>query len=70
MIIIREELCPKNHICPTIKLCPVDAITQEGFDAPKVDNEKCICCCICTRSCGVFVPIGCCDKGKDSRMWR
>jgi Fe-S-cluster-containing hydrogenase component 2 len=69
MIIIQEELCPQNHACPTIAVCPVNAIEQKDFNAPTVDNEKCICCCKCTRACGVFTPIGCCDKGQDDRMW-
>ena len=69
MIVVRKELCPQNHPCPTIRLCPVGAISQKGYAAPEVDNEKCICCCRCTKACGVFVAIGCCDKGKDERMF-
>lgn len=45
MIVIRKELCPQNHACPTLPFCPVVAILQEGFNTPTVDNEKCICCC-------------------------
>ena len=63
MIIIRPELCPQNHPCPT------GAISQKGFAAPTIDNDKCICCCKCARACAVFAPVGCCDKGKDQRMW-
>lgn len=68
MIVVREELCPQNHPCPVIKTCPVDAITQEGFGAPKVDNEKCICCCRCVKRCQVYTAIGCCGNGEDPRM--
>ena len=68
MIVIRKELCPQNHPCPTLSVCPVDAIYQQGFDAPTVDDEKCICCCKCVKSCSVFTPIGCCGAGEDSRM--
>lgn len=68
MIVIRAELCPQNHPCPTLRLCPVKAISQQGFAAPTVDNAKCICCCKCTRMCAVFTPIGCCEKGADARM--
>lgn len=50
MIVIREELCPQTHACPTLPLCPVGAIFQEGFNVPTVDNEKCICCCKCTNN--------------------
>ena len=69
MIIIRPELCPQNHPCPTISICPTGAISQKAFAAPTIDNEKCICCCKCARACAVFAPVGCCDKGKDQRLW-
>ena len=45
------ERCPKNHACPAIKVCPVGALSQEGFDAPKVDHEKCIKCGKCSNFC-------------------
>ena len=70
MIKIQEHLCPQNHACPVLPVCPVNAITQDRFSAPMVDNDKCICCCKCTQSCGVFMPIGCCDEGVDKRMLR
>jgi len=55
MIEVREDYCPKNHICPVISRCPVGAITQNGpYSAPVVDQVKCTDCGICTRSCGVF----------------
>ncbi|TFH07515.1 MAG: 4Fe-4S ferredoxin [Candidatus Atribacteria bacterium] len=50
MIVIRKELCPQNHPCPTLPLCLVGAISQQGFNAPTVDNEKCICCCKCVNN--------------------
>ncbi len=60
MIIVREEYCPKNHACPTVGICPVDAIVQkDNFSAPTVDNDKCIECQKCSRSCGVFLCVGC-----------
>lgn len=68
MIVVKSELCPQNHPCPVINICPVDAISQNGFSAPQIDDKKCICCCKCIKACGVFVGIGCCDKGKDARM--
>ena len=67
MIIIRKELCPQNHPCPTINICPVDALTQQGYDAPEVDEDKCILCGKCTKSCGVFICIGCTHDGNDKR---
>ena len=48
---IDVNKCPKNHACPAIKLCPVGAITQNGFDAPIIDESKCIGCGKCTSFC-------------------
>ena len=69
MIVIRKELCPQNHPCPVLEICPANAISQTGHAAPTVDNDKCICCCKCVKQCAVFTPIGCCEKGKDLRMF-
>jgi Fe-S-cluster-containing hydrogenase component 2 len=38
-------------MCPAVMVCPVGALTQEGYGAPKVDNEKCIDCSKCTYFC-------------------
>mgnify|MGYP001855424003 CR=1 FL=1 len=32
--------CPQNHKCPAVKVCPVGALSQEGFNAPKIDYNK------------------------------
>ena len=34
------ENCPQNHKCPAVKVCPVGALLQEGFEAPKIDYEN------------------------------
>lgn len=51
MIVIDKDLCPQNHACPSVKVCPVDAITQDGFNLPLVDPEKCIKCKKCVSFC-------------------
>lgn len=51
-VIIDDRLCPQNHSCPMIELCPVEAITQEGFNLPTVDDDKCIECGKCVANCG------------------
>ena len=51
MPVVVKERCPQNHRCPMLNLCPVEAIIQEGFDAPVILKEKCIECGICTDSC-------------------
>jgi len=51
MIKIIEKKCPQNHACPLVLKCPAKAITQKGYNAPKVDNKKCINCLICVNNC-------------------
>lgn len=46
-----STLCPQNHRCPLIPLCPVNAISQDGFSLPHIDADKCIGCGKCARSC-------------------
>lgn len=48
---VIEENCPKNHACPAVKVCPVGALTQKDFEAPKVDYSKCIKCGKCSNFC-------------------
>ena len=48
---IINEKCPQNHICPLLKVCPVGALSQKGFDAPTVDTDKCIKCGACVKFC-------------------
>ena len=45
------ENCPQNHKCPAINVCPVGALSQEGYEAPKIDYEKCIKCGKCSNFC-------------------
>jgi len=51
MIKVIKEKCPQNHTCPMIAKCPVQAIAQDGFNAPTLDNSKCIKCHICVNGC-------------------
>jgi Fe-S-cluster-containing hydrogenase component 2 len=48
---VVQHKCPQNHPCPCVRICPVDAVRQEGFDAPKIDETKCIECGECVRFC-------------------
>lgn len=48
---IITEKCPQNHKCPTIKVCPVGALTQKDFEAPTINYEKCIRCGKCSNFC-------------------
>ncbi len=51
MITIDKNRCPQNHRCPSIKVCPVGAISQEGFGLPVVNQEVCVECGKCIKFC-------------------
>jgi Fe-S-cluster-containing hydrogenase component 2 len=56
MIAIDEAACPKNHPCPTIHACPAGAIVQDDIhSAPRIDQELCTDCGLCTKRCHAFV---------------
>lgn len=50
-ITINKNRCPQNHPCPSVRICPVGALTQKGFKAPEVDVDKCIKCNKCVNYC-------------------
>jgi len=51
ILIVKIDRCPQNHPCPSVKICPVKALSQKGFNAPEVDNDKCIKCGKCVSYC-------------------
>jgi len=51
MIIIDKNKCPQNHRCPSINVCPVGAISQNGFELPVINQELCIECGKCIKFC-------------------
>ena len=48
---VLKARCPQNHPCPSVRVCPVGALSQKGFGAPIIDQNKCIKCGKCTKSC-------------------
>jgi Fe-S-cluster-containing hydrogenase component 2 len=50
-LIVKKERCPQNHPCPSIRVCPTGALSQVGYQAPEIDQEKCIQCGKCVRFC-------------------
>lgn len=48
---VNRDRCPQSHFCPSVRVCPADALSQEGFHAPTVDQEKCIRCGKCVKVC-------------------
>ena len=50
-LVVDKKRCPQNHACPSIKVCPVDALKQQGFGLPYADPETCIKCGKCIDYC-------------------
>ena len=50
-LVVNQRRCPQNHPCPSVRVCPVEALLQRSFDAPKVDQSKCIECGKCVQFC-------------------
>jgi len=50
-LLVNVARCPQNHPCPSIRVCPTGALTQKGFRAPDVSQEKCVGCGKCVRYC-------------------
>lgn len=48
---VIKERCPQNHPCPSISVCPVEALNQIGYNAPTVDSDVCIACGKCSDYC-------------------
>lgn len=51
ILAVKKSRCPQNHSCPSVRVCPVGALSQKGSAAPEVDMEKCIKCGKCVRFC-------------------
>jgi len=56
-VTINTARCPQNHPCPSLRVCPTGALTQQGNNAPVIDADKCIDCGKCVKYCpmGAFV---------------
>ena len=50
-LVVLKENCPQNHRCPSVKICPVGALVQEGNNAPVVLADQCIKCGKCVDYC-------------------
>lgn len=48
---VHKNKCPQNHPCPSVRVCPVGALSQSGNAAPTVDMDKCIRCGKCVKFC-------------------
>ena len=59
VIRVNRNRCPENHPCPSVRVCPVEALSQSGYRAPVADMDKCIKCGKCVRYC----PMGAISLG-------
>ncbi|WP_083221917.1 4Fe-4S binding protein [Dehalobacter sp. TeCB1] len=50
-ITINSNRCPENHPCPSVRVCPVNALSQKGYKAPTVNAETCLECDKCVNYC-------------------
>ena len=50
-LVVKKSRCPQNHPCPSVRVCPVNALSQKGFSAPVADMDVCIRCGKCVYSC-------------------
>lgn len=48
---IITSRCPQNHKCPAMKVCPVGALSQNGYSAPVINLDTCIACGKCSNFC-------------------
>lgn len=60
-IVVDKDRCPQNHPCPSVKVCPVKALSQKEYEAPKVDPASCIECDKCVNYC----PMGAIQNVRD-----
>jgi len=50
-ILVNVGRCPQDHRCPAVRACPVGALSQEAFRAPRVDEGTCVDCGRCALVC-------------------
>lgn len=50
-LVVFNNRCPQNHPCPSVRVCPVGTLKQDGLKAPTVDNNVCTKCGKCVRFC-------------------
>ena len=48
---IITDNCPQNHKYLAVKVYPVGVLSQEGFNTPEINYDKCIKCGKCSNFC-------------------
>jgi Fe-S-cluster-containing hydrogenase component 2 len=48
---VDKNICPHNHPCPLIRICPEGAISQFENGYPIVNDRLCVECGKCIKNC-------------------
>ena len=48
---VISDKCPQDHLCPCVQMCPVGAISQQDFQVPEINRDRCVYCGICADFC-------------------
>lgn len=51
VLTVNANSCPQSHACPAVRICPFNALSQKGYNAPTVNQEVCVKCGKCVRFC-------------------
>jgi Fe-S-cluster-containing hydrogenase component 2 len=54
---IDPHVCPQDHACPLVVVCPVSTISQDKNGLPVIDDEKCIKCGKCAKRCPMHAVV-------------
>lgn len=50
-VIVIDEMCVESCNCPSLAVCPVQAISRQDKMPPEIDLAKCIRCGKCLFFC-------------------
>lgn len=50
-VIVIDEMCVEGCACPSMNVCPVNAITRNEEMPPEIDLKACIRCGKCIKFC-------------------
>ena len=68
-VLINFKICDNAKECNGIAVCPTGALTwDEKKKSIKIDNEKCISCGLCEKSCMVNAILVARDKKEYAKM--
>ncbi|XOQ43828.1 MAG: 4Fe-4S ferredoxin-type domain-containing protein [Clostridium sp.] len=45
VLVVKTSRCLQNHPCPSVRVCPIGVLKQNGLKAPTVAADKCVKFC-------------------------